>query len=403
MKAAPAADAPADLVPADEAALSDAIAGAAASRTPLEVQGGGTRAGLGRPVQAERTLSTRGLSGIRLYEPGALTLVVGAGTPMAEIEAALAAERQMLPFEPMDHRALLGTEGEPTIGGVVATGASGPRRIQRGACRDLMLGVRFVDGSGRAVANGGRVMKNVTGLDLVKLMAGSHGTLGVLSEIGFKVLPAPEATATVLLHGLDDRAAVEAMSDALGSPYDVSGAAHLPDGDGAEGGAVTMIRVEGLEGSVAYRAQALKDRLARFRAEAIEIASDGAALWRRVRDAEPFAGRAGAVWRVSTKPSEGPALVEAVRAGAPLIGVFYDWGGGLIWLLVAEEGNASAAAIRAETGRRGGHATLVRASAPTRAAVEVFEPEPGALARISAGLRAKFDPAGILNPGRMRA
>ena len=388
--------------PADEAALSEAIAGAAAARTPLEIRGGGTRAGLGRPVQAERTLSTRGLSGIRLYEPGALTLVVGAGTPMAEVEAALAAEGQMLPFEPMDHRALMGTDGDPTIGGVVATAASGPRRIQRGACRDAMIGVRFVDGSGRAVANGGRVMKNVTGLDLVKLMAGSHGTLGVLTEIAFKVLPAPKATATLLLRDLADRAAVAAMSDALGSPYDVSGAAHLPDrlaGDGA----LTMIRLEGLERSVAYREQALKDRLARARPGGVEIASDGAALWRRVRNAEPFAGRAGAVWRVSVRPSDGPALVEAVRAAAPLLSAFYDWGGGLIWLLTEEEGDAGAAAIRAETRRLGGHATLVRASASTRAAVEVFEPEPALLARVSAGLRARFDPAGILNPGRMRA
>jgi glycolate oxidase FAD binding subunit len=391
-------DAPAAAAPADEAALSEAIAGAAASRTPLEIQGGGTRAGLGRPVQAERTLSTSGLSGIRLYEPGALTLVVGAGTPMAEVEAALAAEGQMLPFEPMDHRPLMGTEGAPTIGGAVATGASGPRRIQRGACRDAMIGARFVDGSGRTVANGGRVMKNVTGLDLVKLMAGSHGTLGVLTEIGFKVLPAPEATATLLLHGLDDRAAVEAMSDALCSPYDVSGAAHLPHEDGG----LTMLRIEGLEGSVVYRGQALKDRLAR-RAASVETAPEGAALWRRVRDAEPFAGRAGAVWRVSTRPSDGPALVEAVRADAPLLAAFYDWGGGLIWLLVDEEADAGAAAIRAETRASGGHATLFRASAATRAAVDVFEPEPGPLARISAGLRAKFDPAGILNPGRMRA
>ena len=395
-------DAPAADAPADEAALAEAIAAAAASRTPLEIAGGGTRAGVGRPVQAERTLSTRGFSGIRLYEPGALTLVVGAGTPMAEIQAALAAEGQMLPFEPMDHRALMGSQGEPTVGGAVATGASGPRRIQRGGCRDAMIGARFVDGGGRAVANGGRVMKNVTGLDLVKLMAGSHGTLGVLTEVGFKVLPAPEATATLLLHGLADRAAVEAMSDALVSPFDVSGAAHLPDGSGPDG-ATTMIRVEGMAGSVAYRAGALKGRLARFRAGEIEITPDGAPLWRQVRDAEPFAGRDGAVWRVSARPSDGPALVATLRETLPLRAAFYDWGGGLVWLLVPDEGDAGAAAIRRETGRHGGHATLVRASAATRAAVEVFEPEPAPLARIAAGLRARFDPAGILNPGRMRA
>jgi glycolate oxidase FAD binding subunit len=388
------------LSPADEAELSATVADAAASRTPLEIAGGGTRAALGRPVQAERTLSTRGLSGIRLYEPGALTLVVGAGTRMAEIETALAAEGQMLPFEPIDHRALLGTTGEPTIGGAVAVNASGPRRIQRGACRDAMIGVRFVDGTGRAIANGGRVMKNVTGLDLVKLMAGSHGTLGVLSEIGFKVLPAPQASETVLLHGLDDETAVEAMSDALGSPYDVAGAAHLT---GSDDGPVTMIRVEGLAGSTAYRAGELKKRLARFRPAQIDTIPDGGAAWRRVRDVEAFAGRDGAVWRVSVRPSDGPALVARFRAATPLSGVIYDWGGGLVWLLVEEPGDAGAGAVRAATARLGGHATLVRSSAATRAAVEVFEPEPEALARVSAGLRAKFDPHGILNPGRMRA
>lgn len=388
-----------DSCPSTEAELAEAIAAAAAARTPLEIAGGGTRAGLGRPVQAERTLSTRGLSGIRLYEPDALTLVVGAGTPLAEVEATLAAEGQMLPFEPMDHRAVMGSEGEPTIGGGVAVGASGPRRIQRGACRDAMIGVRFVDGAGEPVANGGRVMKNVTGLDLVKLMAGSHGTLGVLTEVGFKVLPAPEATATLLLHGLDERTAVEAMSDALGSPYDIAGAAHLPVDDGA----VTMIRIEGLERSVAYRFEQLKDRLARFRAAAVETAADGATLWRRVRDAEPFAGRTGAIWRASVKPSDGPALVASLRERASLLDAFYDWGGGLVWLLVAEDDDAGASVVRDQTGRLGGHATLVRASAAIRATVDVFEPEPGPVGRISAGLRARFDPAGILNPGRMRA
>ena len=379
--------------PTDEAELAEAIAAAAASRAPLEIAGGGTRAGLGRPVQADRTLSTRGLSGIRLYEPGALTLVVGAGTPMAEVEAALAAEGQMLPFEPMDHRALLGTQGEPTIGGAVAVNASGPRRIQRGACRDAMIGVRFVDGSGRPVANGGRVMKNVTGLDLVKLMAGSHGTLGVVTQVGFKVLPAPEATATLLLRGLDDRAAVEAMSDALGSPFDVAGAAHLPDEDGPDEPA-TMIRLEGLERSVAYRTDKLKDRLSRFRPEGVETAPDGAALWRRVRDVEPLRrSRRAPSGASATKPSDGPALVEAVRAGGPLLGAFYDWGGGLVWLLVEEP--AMPAPRRSAPQTRGSAATprwcapRPRPAPPSRS----FEPEPAPLARISAGLRREIRPA----------
>ncbi len=380
------------ITPDDEAELAEAVAEAAGAGTPLEIRGGGTRAGLGRPVQASRTLSTAGLSGITLYEPGALTLVVKAGTPMAEVEAALAAEGQMLPFEPIDHRALLGAQGEPTIGGVVACGVSGPRRIQAGACRDAMLGVRFVNGRGEAVKSGGRVMKNVTGYDLVKLMCGSHGTLGVLSEISFKVLPKPEAEATLVREGLDAGAGVAALNAALASPFGITGAAHLD--------ARSLVRIDGLAGSVAYRTEKLLDLLGAGW-EAVSGA-ESAALWRAVRDVAPFAGRDGAVWRISVKPAAGPVLSDELSTAGLDHAALYDWGGGLVWLLTAETGDAGAGLVRRATAALGGHASLVRASAATRAAVEVFEPEPEPLARISAGLRVKFDPAGILNPGRMR-
>ncbi|MBK0399228.1 glycolate oxidase subunit GlcE [Limibaculum sp. M0105] len=388
------------MTPASEAELSEAVAAAAAVGQPLEIAGGGTRRGLGRPVQAEGTLSTSGIRGIRLYEPGALTLVVAAGTPLAEIEAALDAEGQRLPFEPMDHRALLGGTGEPTIGGAVACGASGPRRIQAGACRDAMIGVRFVNGRGEALSNGGRVMKNVTGYDLVKLMAGSYGTLGVLTEVGFKVLPRPERALTLVLEGLAEDRAVAALSAAVTAPFDVNGAAHLPAR--ADAPARTLVRVEGLEAQAEYRAASLARLLAPF-GEASRVDGDAhEALWRHVRDAERFAGREGAVWRLSMRPSDTPGAVGRIRE-ATGADAFYDWAGGLVWLCLPETGDAGAAVIRAETARLGGHATLVRAAAATRAAVEVFEPEPAPLARISAGLRASFDPSGILNPGRMRA
>ncbi len=370
------------IAPRTEADLAEAVAGAAG---PLRISGGGTRP-VGRPVAGE-ALSVAGIAGIGLYEPGALTLVARAGTPVAEIEAALAAENQRLAFEPMDHRALLGTTGEPTIGGVVAANVSGPRRIQAGAARDFLLGVRFVDGTGTAIKNGGRVMKNVTGYDLVKLMAGSYGTLGVLSEVSLKVLPRPAAAATLRLTGLSDQDAVRALSAALGSPYDVTGAAHLPDAG------ATLVRIEGFGASVAYRAERLAALLAEFgAAETEDDAQAVDATWRGVRDVEPFAGRAGDVWRLSVKPSDGPAI--AARAGAG--GLVYDWGGGLIWALV-DEGTD----LRARLGAFRGHATLVRASEATRAALGVFQPEPAPLAAISAGLRAKFDPRGILNPGLM--
>lgn len=380
------------LTPETEIELAEMLSAASA---PLRVQGGGTRP-IGRPVVGE-VLSMAEMRGIELYEPGALTIVVKAGTPLADVEAALAAENQRLPFEPMDHRSLMGTDGVPTIGGVVAANVSGPRRIQAGACRDSLIGVRFVDGRGRIMKNGGRVMKNVTGYDLVKLMAGSYGTLGVLSELSFKVLPGVAATACVLLRGLDDETAVAAMAAALGSPFEVSGAAHTPNG--LDGDPVTMLRVEGFEASVAYRAGRLQALLAPFGQAEIEtgLAADGGASgtdtgWKWVRDVDGFKGKDGDVWRISVKPTDAPGLVAKLDARD----VLYDWGGGLVWALVP-----GGTDLRAKLADFAGHATLIRASEDTRARLPVFHPEAAPIAALSAGLRKQFDPKGILNPGLM--
>ncbi len=376
--------------PESEEELAALVAGA---RCPLRVIGGGTRP-VGHPPEGA-VLSAAGLSGVVTYEPGALTLVVRAGTPVADVEAVLAGENQRLAFEPMDHRALLGTAGVPTIGGVVAANVSGPRRVQAGACRDFLLGARFVDGAGRVLKSGGRVMKNVTGYDLVKLLAGSWGTLGVLSEISFKLQAIPEAEATVVRRGLSAAAGVAALSAALGSPFDVSGAAHAPAGVLADE-ALTLVRLEGMGPSVRYRA----GRLAEAGGEIVE-AGESADLWRRIRDVQPFAGRAGALWRVSVKPTDGPVLSERLAAAGLKHEALFDWGGGLVWLLVEERGDAGAAVIRAQVAASGGHARLERASAQTRARVPVFPPRPAPLAEIEAGIRARFDPRGIFNPGLM--
>lgn len=375
------------LMPADEVELADLLRNAAAARRCFEIRGGGTR-GIGGAVAGE-VLSTAGLRGITLYEPGALTLVARAGTPLGEVEAALAAEGQRLPFEPWDGRALSGVEGVPTLGGMVAVNAAGPRRIQAGACRDSMIGARFVDGTGAVVKTGGRVMKNVTGLDLVKLMAGSHGTLGVLSEVSFKVLPMPEAVATVMLEGLEPVIAGEAMRAAMATPYDVTGAAHVAAGLGE--GPVTMLRLEGFAGSVAHRSRGLVAALARFgHARVVEGPGD----WAFIRDARGFAGRPGAVWRVSVRPSDGPGL-GAVLAPCEVI---HDWAGGLLWVLAEEDFD-----LRAAMRGISGHATLIRGSAAAKARFGVFQPEAAPLRVIAEGLRARFDPSGILNPGRMGA
>ncbi len=373
------------LEPASEAELAEAIQ---STPSALHIVGGASR-GLGG--SGSRPLSTRGLGGVKLYEPGALTLVVGAGMPLAEVEAQLAAERQRLAFEPADWRGLLGTSGLPTVGGMVAGNISGPRRVQAGACRDALLGVRFVDGQGQVIKNGGRVMKNVTGYDLVKLMAGSWGTLGVLTEVSLKVLPAPETVATLGLSGLSEARAVEAMTDALTSPYDVTGAAH-----GAEG---TLIRVEGFAPSVAYRTEHLRQRLSRFGDVVVTDAADrSAALWKDIRDVAAFHGKPGAVWRVSLRPSAAAGYLADLRQGGTSPEVVMDWGGGLLWLRMS--GDAEAGLVRGALAKTGGHATLIRRGAAD-GDIPIFHPEPAPVAHLSAGLRRKFDPRGVLNPGLM--
>ena len=377
------------MIPASESELREAIASA---RDPLVIAGGGTRP-LGKPVQGTALTVSR-LAGISHYEPQALTLVAGAGTPLSEVEAELARNRQRLAFEPMDHRGLLGSEGAPTIGGMVAANVSGPRRIQAGACRDYLLGVRFIDGVGTVIKNGGRVMKNVTGYDLVRLMAGSYGTLGVLTEVAFKVLPEPERRSVLLINGLTDDAAVRAMSAALTSPFEVTGAAHTPSG--LDGDPVTMIRVEGFDDSVNYRTDRLRDLLAGVGDIRIETdAQNTANGWQWVRDVEGFHGLPGDVWRLSLKPTDAPCLAERIRQQCE-VRILYDWGGGLVWAAVAEGTD-----LRQLCGPFAGHATLIRASAEVRARLPVFHPQPLPLKRIADALRAKFDPRRILNPGLM--
>lgn len=363
--------------PESESELAEIVAGL---NEPVRVVGGGTRGVTG----PDRMLSTEGLRGITLYEPGALTLVAQAGTPLAEIEAALEAEGQQLAFEPMDHRALLGSSGAPTIGGVVAANVSGPRRIQAGACRDFLLGVRFVDGQGQIIKNGGRVMKNVTGYDLVKLMAGSWGTLGVLTEVSLKVLPKPEASATLALPAKDAATAVRILSEALKSPFEVTGAAYDPQQQRA------LIRIEGFAESVSYRTGRLQDLLGQF--GAVDPVEPSDALWQTARDATDFADTPGDVWRISVKPGDAPEIAARAEADRTL----FDWGGGLIWALVP-----AGTDLRARIGAFSGHATLVRAGADTLARLGRFQPEPQGIAALTQGIRQKFDPRGMFNPGLM--
>ena len=391
-------------------ALRDVVAGALADKTPLQVLGAGSKEAFGRPLDLPR-LRVDGLSRIVSYEPEELVMTAAAGTPMAEIEARLADNRQQLAFEPADYGALLGGEpGRGTIGGVFACNLSGPRRIKAGAARDHFLGVQAVTGRGELIKAGGRVVKNVTGYDLCKLLAGSFGTLAVMTEVSVKVLPAAEETRTLLLAGLEPADGLGALRAAMASAYDVSAAAYLPEAAVARctalpatGTGIAALRLEGPGPSLRHRADALKALLRLPGAEVDELDTQRSrAFWREVRDVAPLPA-ASVLWRVSAPPGAGAALLEALEPLHPQW--LADWAGGLLWLALdaaaADLADGGAAAIRSALAAHGGHATLIRADVELRGRVDVFQPQAAPLARLSARVKESFDPEHILSPGRM--
>ena len=404
------------ITPKDVKSVEQTVQWALAEGKTLEIVGSGSKQAIGRPTQTDLTLSLHALAGVTLYEPDELVLSARAGTPLAEIEALLAANVQQLAFEPMDCGPILGdAAGRGTIGGTLASNFSGPRRLKAGAARDHLLGFQAVSGRGEAFKSGGRVVKNVTGYDLSKLMVGSWGTLAVLTDITLKTLPRPETEETVLLRGLDPGKAVAAMASAMASPGDVSGAAHLPAKvaalmPGAElsaaGAAVTALRLEGFAASLPQRKSMLEAQLRSFG----DVSAIGPAasrqLWQAVRDVAPFAANGKSeerpLWRISIAPSCGAELAvsTADEAGGQMM---FDWAGGLVWLRLAPSADAGAALVRRLVAPLGGHATLVRAPASVRAAVDVFPTQDAALFALTKRVKESFDPKGVLNPGRMWA
>ena len=398
------------LKPATEWELQRTLLDASAAGSPIEIVGNGSKRLVGRPMQTAGLITTASLMGIRLYEPTELVMSARAGTPLARVEADLASRGQMLAFEPIDLAPVVGGErGTASIGSVFATNLSGARRISLGAARDHLLGIKAISGGGQSFHSGGRVMKNVTGYDLSRALCGSWGTLAVMTEVTFKVLPMPEETATLLLFNTDDVIAIEALAQAVGSPYEVSGAVHIQQplamrlwhqGLAGERQAITAIRLENFSSSVAYRVERLKSELKAFGEIHVLDHHTSISFWDELRQLSFLQNSDAPLWRISTAPQAGPKVVANITRYMDCK-AFYDWAGGLIWAEVLPTADAGAADIRRVVASVGGHATLIRAAPAVRAAVEVFQPLEPSLTEISRNLKSVFDPAGILNPGRM--
>jgi len=395
--------------------VEEVVRAAIANDQPLEIIGHGSKRQIGQPMATNAVLDLSALNAVVAYEPNELIITVEAGAPLADVKSLIDAKSQQFAFDPMDTAPLLGTARMGTIGGMIGAGLAGPRRIKAGGARDHLLGAHAVSGFGDAFKTGGKVVKNVTGYDLCKLLAGSWGTLSVMTEVTLKVMPRPESERTLLLRGLDDVTANRAMTAALGSPFDVSGAAHLPSSvfrpsAGAlaalarPGQGVTLLRLEGIAASAASRAASLTRLVENF--GAAEILEDAASTeaWDAIRDVLPFAadGALGAwpVWRIVCPPASGGALGQALaqETGGDVI---YDWGGGLIWAAVPPRPDAQAARVRQRVEAAGGHATLIRAGEDVRGNVDVFQPQAPGLAALAERVRQSFDPKSILNRGRM--
>jgi glycolate oxidase FAD binding subunit len=395
--------------------VEEAVRAAIAGEQPLEIIGHGSKRLIGQVMTTNAVLDLSALNAVTAYEPHELIITVEAGAPLADVLSLLDSKSQQFAFEPVNTAPLLGTPERGTIGGMIGAGLAGPRRIRTGGVRDHLLGAHAVSGFGDSFKTGGRVVKNVTGYDLCKLLAGSWGTLAVVTEVTLKVMPRPEAESTLVLRGLDEVTANRAMTAALGSPFDVSAAAHLPastsrgdvaglDELGAPSEALTLLRLEGIAASVSHRAGSLAEALRPFgTAELVEEAASQR-LWSAIRDVLPFAanGSRGAwpVWRIVCPPASGGALGERIarETGGEVI---YDWGGGLIWAALPSKPDGQAPLVRKHAEAFGGHATLIRASEELRRVIDVFHPQPAGLAALTERVRNSFDPRRILNRGRL--
>ena len=397
--------------PSSTEELCELVKSSIASKSSLLVKGSGSKEGWGQPVGAGQSVSVQGLSGITLYEPEELVMTAAAGTSIEHIKNLLNDNNQHLAFEPPDlHRLYANKLGTGTLGGILACNLSGPRRIQAGAARDHFLGFEAVSGRGEIFKSGGRVVKNVTGFDLSKLLAGSFGTLAIMTSISIKVLPKPEKTRSILVFGLSDHEAIKAMGTALNSPNEVNGVAHIPSNLTAKSKvgcvssskkAVTIIRVQGPAPSVEARCTALRSLVNGF-GDTEELHSQNSSIiWGEVADvADIIDGPEKLIWRLSVPPSRSANIAQAIRDISDA-DIYFDWGGGLLWVGLSPDRGAIPVEIRSLITETGGHATLMRAPDTIRRITSVFQPQMTGVAALSEKLKENFDPLGILNPGKM--
>ncbi len=400
------------LTPATDWELQSMLTQLREQHIPVEILGAGTKRNFGRPVAANVAISTGNLRGITLYEPTELVMSARSGTPLTQIEVELASRGQTLAFEPIDLGPMLGAHpGLQTIGAVFAANLSGARRIAAGSARDHLLGAKAINGRGEHFKSGGRVMKNVTGYDVARGLAGSWGTLAVMTEVTFKVQPIPDDVATLVYTGLTDDLAVELMSTAMGLPFEVSGTAHLSrefvrrlklESINTLEKPVTALRIENFSKSVAYRTGKLTDALRIFGKPIGLDLENSLKLWGEMRRLAFIPTGSANVWRISSTPKAAAKIVTQIRKHMPAE-TYYDWSGGLIWLETPASADAGAADVRRAVATHGGYATLIRADAKVRQSVDVFQPLSPELERLTRGLKAAFDPEGLLNPGRMYA
>jgi glycolate oxidase FAD binding subunit len=400
-------------MPRNEDELAGFVKDARGGGHALEICGFRSKREAGRPLTPAAVISAAKLSGITLYEPKELVISAKAGTPLYEVEAALAQHNQELPFEPADFSRIYGQDAlAASVGGIAAMNISGPRRILRGAARDYMLGLRAVNGEGTPIKSGGRVMKNVTGVDLVRGLSGSWGTLAIFTEVTFKVLPKAPESRTVMFLGLSDEAATGVMSAAMGTPYEVSGTIHLhgaltarlSDQEIAPAKtALTALRIEGAHRSLGYRMEKLRRELAPF-GDTYELdAQRSAEFWADIRALSFLSAEfERPLWRIATAPSKAPHIVRALTAFFE-VNAAYEWSGGLLWLELPPSSDASVTEMRRVLAEFDADSFLMRAPRAVRASVEVFHPLSFANMKIAQTLKKAFDPAGILNPGRMYA